>query len=271
MYLWTQVTLAGGVASASGLAGLPSSPWGAGSRGWGGAEVREASTARAGLGWRLGPPSPPLCTSAQVLTPPDLPDVPSRALAPAPPCTRPADMCVHACVTPCPHARLPRPGLLLPLSPPHSLWVQGLGEVRAGSTPRSRVKGKMPQGPGGSQDSFGVTAGGTLGHTRGTLEPKEALGPTGGWKPSRGWERFQPVSVGPADLGAGGGLGPGLPSGTDAPLTPPSAPDVPHLTPLPSPCSRGRLPLPSGRAHPGGLRARAPLLTGDPTLNLVGC
>lgn len=183
--------------------------------GWSGGQGGLHSPGRSGVApgtaaELLGPPSPPLCTSAQVLTPPDLPDVPSRALAPAPPCTRPANMCVHTCVTPCPHARLPRPGLLLPLSPPHSLWVQGLGEVRAGSTPRSRVKGKMPQGPGGSQDSFGVTAGGTLGHTRGTLEPKEALDPTGGWKPSRGWERFQPVSVGPADLGAGGGLGPGF-------------------------------------------------------------
>lgn len=222
----------------------------------------------------LGPPSPPLCTSAQVLAPCDLTDVPSTALAPArPPHVHDPLTCVSIRVTPCPHAWLSRPGILLPLAPPTASgsgdWVRGQGwehPQEAGS------KERMPHGPGGSQDSFGVTAGGTLGHTRGTLEPKEALDPRGGWKSSRGWERFQPVSVGPAGLGAVGAWGraegPGFTQWHRLHPSPTQCPDVPAPDAAPQPCSHGRWPLPSERCTMGGLRAWAPLLTRDPTLHL---
>ncbi|XP_015425178.1 PREDICTED: uncharacterized protein LOC107184475 [Myotis davidii] len=234
--------------------------------GWSG--VSEASTAWAGL----GPPSPRLCTSAQVLAPCELTDVPSTALAPArPPHVQDPLTCVSIHVTPCHTHGSPDLGFCClwprPTASGSRDWVRGQGwEHPQGAGSKER----MPQGPGGSQDSFGVTAGGTLGHTRGTLEPKEALDPSGGWKSSRGWERFQPVRVGPADLGAGGGLGPGLPYGTDCTPHPPSAWTSPHLTPPPSPAVMAGGPSPLNGAHLGGLRAWAPLLTRDPTLPLVG-
>lgn len=201
----------------------------------------------------LRPPSPPLCTSAQVLTPCDLTDVPSTALLPAPPtsCTRPADMCVHTCVTPMfTRMAVQTWDSAAPVPAPTAFgsrdWVRGQGwEHPQGVGSKVRV----PQGPGGSQDSFGVTAGGTLGYTRGTLEPKEAPDPTrGSGSLPGGGSGFSRSAWGPEDLGAGGGLGAGLrgqglPSGTDCTPHPTRAPDAPIPDTAPSPCGHGRLPL----------------------------
>lgn len=136
VYLWTQVMLAGGVASASGLAGLLSSPWRAGRRGWGGAEVSEASPAWAGLGWCLeqllsswGLPAPHAAPQPRSSHPViSLASPPQPSLLPLTSCTRPAHMCVHTCHPNVHTHGSPDLGFCCPRSRLHSPWVQGLGE-----------------------------------------------------------------------------------------------------------------------------------------------